>query len=143
MNKIQFILAVAFVGIIGNMTMIAGFPSLYSPYSFTVVVPAIFCADLNLPSIIVRLISVIPLIVFYIAWAFVFVRSPFRITLTQKLIVGLLVILSAIYNVSSYDYGLKYQGKTHTNFICAYNLIFVLVLSILLTRQINISFILA
>jgi len=133
MSKIQLIIVGAvLVGAVGAMTMIAAYPKLHSPYSFTVVIPALLIYDLNLPPFVMRVACVLPLVTLYLAWSFAFLKSRFKITLTQKVVSGLLVILSAVFNVNSFGYGLKYQGEFHTYIMYAYNISLVLGLSLIL-----------
>jgi hypothetical protein len=136
MSKIQLItIGAILVAVMGAMTMIAGLPKLYSPYSFTVVIPALLASGLNLPSPIIRVACVLPLLMLFIGWSFVFVKPPFRITHTQKLIAGLLIVLSVVFNVSSFSYGLKYQGELHTYLMYTYNALLLLGLSLVLWRN--------
>ena len=136
MSKIQLIMVGAIlVGIIGSMTMIAVVPKLYSPYSFTVVAPAIFSSSLNLSPLFYRTASVLPLVVLFLLWCFSFVKPPFKITLVQKIISGLFITLSALFNASSFSYGIKYQGELHTYLMYSYNIIIILCLSVILWKN--------
>lgn len=136
MSKIQLIIVGAIlVGIIGSMTMIAGVPKLYSPYSFTVVIPALFSSNLNFPPLIFRAVSVLPLVVFFLLWSFSFVKPPFKITLAQKIISGIFIILSVVFNAASFGYGLKYQGELHTYLMYSYNIIILLCLSLIVWKN--------
>ncbi len=136
MRKIQFIIIGALlVGIIGSMTMIANSPKLYSPYSFTVVIPALFASSLNLPTLLFQVASVLPLVTIFLLWSFCFVKPPFSITFIQKLICGLTILLSAVFNGGAFSYGLKYQGELHTYLMYTYNIVFVLALSLILWRN--------
>jgi hypothetical protein len=136
MSRIKLIiLGAILVGIIGSMTMIASFPKLYSPYSFTIVIPALFVSSLNLPPLVFRVVSVLPLVVLFLLWSFSFVKPPFRITLTQKIISGLFIILSVVFNTASFSYGLTYQGELHTYLMYTYNIILLLCLSLILWKN--------
>jgi len=118
------------VALLGMMTMIAGFPKLYSPYSFTVVLPAFFIYSLDLPAWLFPVASVVPIILLYLVWVLVLVRPPYRIAKIAKGLAVLLVLLSITFNLVAFKNGVKYQGELHTYVMYAYNIMFILMLAI-------------
>jgi len=108
----------------GMMTMVSGNPTIYSPYSFTVFIPAVFVSNLNLPDVLFFLACVFPITVGYLLWAFAFVRPTFKISTVARALATLIILLSLTFNASAYSYGLKYQGELHTRAVLVINAVF-------------------
>jgi hypothetical protein len=105
--------------------MLANFPTFYSPYSFTVVLPAIAVSSFA-PDIIIgsRLafyaLSALPITVFYLVWSFIFARNLPQISKPSQYLALILVLLSVWHLVAGFKYGLQYQGLAHTLLIYLY-----------------------
>ena len=127
-KTLLILLGAILVGIIGMITMSSGFTTLYSPYSLTVVLSALFIHSLDIPSVLFRVASVIPLVLFYLIWSFVFLKIPFNITVAQRIFATFLVLLSLVLNISTYSNGIIHQGKLHNHMMYIYNITFILAL---------------
>jgi len=114
----------------GMMTFASHVPSVYSPYSFTVVLPAFAFAALEAPGCVIRVGSALPITLLYLLWSFVFVKPPYRIPVPASVFALIFVFLSVAYYITAYRYGVEYQGEQHTHAMYAYNAIFVLGLGV-------------
>lgn len=104
------------------LTMIANYPKVYSPYSFSVVIPALLVGELGLSEFQMYIAAATPTVVLYLIWSIFFVNKSFIVSKPTIVLSAILIVLSVIFNVSSYQYGIKYQGILHTILMYAYNL---------------------
>lgn len=136
MNRIKIIaLGAVPVAAFGMMTMVSANPKIYSPYSFTVFIPAVFISNFDLPDVLFFLACVFPITVGYLLWAFAFVRPTFKISTISRVLASLIILLSLTFNASAYSYGLKYQGELHTRAVLVINAVFVFVLIAILWKN--------
>jgi len=125
MNKAQLIsIGTILVAAVSWLTMTPSVPYLY-PYSLTVVMPRMIASSLGLPPILSQLMGIFPFVFLYLIWSLVFLRSPFKITIIQRLIASLFVLLSVVVNIYSFSYGIKYQGELYTYVLYAYNFVLI------------------
>lgn len=114
----------------GMMTFGSHDSSLYPPNTLTVVLPSFAIYALDLPDELIRVGGALPITLLYLFWSYVFVKPPFRISSPTRALTLILVFLSAVYNITSYNYGIEYQGKQHTHAMYMYNGISVLGLGV-------------
>ena len=126
--KLKIFLGSLVVLIACILSMIANYPKIYSPYSFSVVIPALFISELGLSRVPMYILASIPTVSLYLIWSFFFINNSLKIskpTITFSLII---IILSIAFNVHGYEYGIKYQGLLHTAIMYSYNIGFLVAL---------------
>ncbi|WP_444919621.1 hypothetical protein ACJJID_11540 [Microbulbifer sp. CnH-101-G] len=131
-KKVKIFIGALVIGAIGMLSMVANYPKIYSPYSFTVVIPTLFASSLELPKAAIYIIGILPLLALYLVWSLIFIKPPFSVPKPTIFLAGLFIILSIAFNVSSYTYGIQYQGQTHTFLMYAYNIIYIGLLALVL-----------
>lgn len=119
------------------LTINSNFPILSSPYSLIVTIPLLLASFLQLDKESAYLLSLIPLVSLYLFWSLIFIKPPYTIPKPTLWLVVFFIILSTVFNVYSFQYGVKYQGLTHTLVMYAYNVIFMT--SMFITYQRNVS----
>ena len=122
-SKIFFGSLVVFIACI--LTMFANYPKIYSPYSFSVVIPALFISELGLSRAPVYILAATPTVTFYLIWSFFFINKSLKISKPTIAISLILIILSIVFNVHGYEYGVKYQGLLHTIVMYSYSISFI------------------
>lgn len=123
--KLKILIGFFLVLFIGALTMAASYPKIYSPYSFSVVIPAFMFYALSLPGFLLAILASLPN-------ALLFLLST-RATANGKLKIGrlftgiscLTIFLSIVFLIFSFDNGFQYQGLQHTLFMYLYNSIFI------------------
>ena len=127
---IRFKVLIGFIVVtaISATTMSAGYPTLYSPYSFTIVIPAFAVYGLSLPRPLFQLFASLPVSLAFLISAIPLFKAEKSIGKSFKVISVLIGALSVLYLMASFVYGYKYQGLTHTLVICIYNAIFIVAL---------------
>ena len=110
---------------ISSLTMIANYPKLYSPYSFFVVLPALIASALELPKILLLFIAALPNTLFFLLWSKYTVKDKFLIHKATLKLSCAFVLLSIFFCITSYSYGIKYQGLEHTLLMYCFNLVFI------------------
>jgi hypothetical protein len=123
--KIKIYLGFLVVLSTGALTMTAGYPQIYSPYSFTVVIPVFMLYALAVPSPLLLLLASLPNAIFFLLSTRSTAHDNFKISRLFTSISVLLVLLSVIFLFVSYDYGVQYQGLHHTLFMYLFNGIFI------------------
>lgn len=111
------------------LTMIANYPKIYSPYSFAVVIPVLFVSDTGINKLLMYVFVAIPTVTLYLIWSLFFINKTFKISKPTIALSTLLIIASVIFNISSYKYGIEYQGYLHTILMYGYNIIFLAALA--------------
>ncbi len=104
--------------------------SLYPPNCISVFYPALFSSILSQNLILIAVFAAIPTVSLYLVWSCYFINTNFKISKPTVILSIILIILSVILNISSYQYGVRYQGLTHTILMYSYNLIFLLFLAL-------------
>lgn len=105
----------------GALTMTAGYPKIYSPYSFTVVIPVFMLYALALPKALLLLSASLPNALLFLLSTRSTSHENLKISRFLTGISALLVLLSVIFLFVSYDYGVQYQGLHHTLFMYLFN----------------------
>lgn len=97
---------------------------MYSPYSFTVVLPmfGVYSVVENAGLAILVGGAVVPLA--FSIWCHFFVKRRQRIPVSSLVLAIVLVVLSAAYLAVSWSVGVKYRGGLHTLVMYGYNLAF-------------------
>ena len=113
------------------LSMIANYPKIYSPYSFSVVIPALFISELGLSRVPMYILAAIPTVTLYLIWSFFFINKSLKISKPTIAISLILIILSLVFNVHGYEYGIKYQGLLHTFVMYSYNISFLVALMLI------------
>lgn len=135
-KKIYIIIGAITLGFVSYSTISANVPKIYSPFSFTVVIPVFFLYDMveMLPPFLKLLpfmlsCALIPL--FYIGWSYRLYSGACKIPRRSIILFSITIILSLIYLISSWNYGVAYQGLSYTIAMYALNLIFWIVMILL------------
>ena len=125
------------VSAIGMLSMVANYPKMYSPYSFTVVIPTLLASSLELPKFVIYLLGTFPLAAIYFIWSLFFIKKPFLIPKPTIILAGIFILLSIVFNINSYKYGLQYQGQAHTFLMYGYNIAIIGLLTFILKRNMS------
>ena len=107
-------------------------PKIYSPYSLIVILLGMTIYELfQVGKLTVYLLSsfVIPLL--FLLWSLPLLSGQTQIIKRSKIITILLVLLSLVWLIASWSYGIQYQGITHTVAVDIFNVMFWLVLFLL------------
>ena len=124
--KLQIIIGGLLVSIIGGLSIVANYPRIYSPCSLIVVIPALSARELDLPMFFTYILGIFPLTIFYLIWSFTFVKQPDSIPKPTAILAAICIVLSVAFNISSYKYGIQYQGQLHTYLMYFFNLILII-----------------
>ena len=115
---------------ISYLTVNSGVPTVWCPFSITVVIPALLLSGFINPHIaIIIAASFIP--IFFFFWSTPLLKGKKEIPIKTKIVSLFFIALSITNLIFSWEYGEKYQGITHTLVMCAYNVIFWVVLFLL------------
>ena len=103
-----------------------GVPTLICPLPTMTIMPAFLLASppSHLP---VRLATLVPVVLFF-AWSPGLFRGKMRVPKRSWALLITLTVLSVIYFVGSWRYGIQYQGREYTVGVCAINLVWIVVL---------------
>lgn len=108
---------------------LTGTPTLLCPLPCLTVVPAFLLSGIHLEHAAV----VIPAILFF-AWNPSLFRGSSTIPKRTYLLFVFATVLSVIWFIGGWKYGLQYQGPTYTHLICALNVAWIAGLGVLLFR---------
>jgi hypothetical protein len=117
---------------------LTGFPTLLCPLPFLTVVPAFLLSTGHSQVAAV----VVPTILFF-AWNPGLFRGSSTMPKRTYTLFVIASVLSVIWFIRGWKYGLQYEGPTFTHFICAVNIVWVVGLGVLLflRQKVNPSFI--
>lgn len=124
--KLQIIIGGLFVSIAGGLSMVANYPKIYSPYSLIVVIPTMLAGAIELSRFIAYFLGIFPLAILYLIWSFSFIREPYSIPKPTVILAAICIVLSGVFNITSYKYGIQYQGQLHTLLMYLFNLILII-----------------
>ncbi len=115
---------------VGWATISAGYPRIYSPYSFPVVVPVLALSEVfrGIAAPLAFALGSLPIPLSFIAWSFHLLGGQEEIPKRSGVAALVLVFLSAVFLLAGWSYGIQYQGITHTAAMCLFNLCFWIVL---------------
>ncbi len=116
---------------ISYSTISSNVPRIYSPYSFSVVIPTFMLYSVLGSSTITTITSTLLIPVLYILWCFHLLRDCKAIPKRSLVCSSILIFLSAYQLTVSWTYGIKYQGMVHTIVMYIFNIIFWIALFIM------------
>jgi len=125
----------------GALSIWTGLPSLWSPYSLPVVIPAFMVGDsisnANFAGreLLLPLLAAVPVALAYVSWVSPQSSRSSQIptrSLAAFLIVAALVIIDFLIE---WPYAMQYRGATHTYFMVGYNLAFLSGIALLRSRN--------
>jgi len=128
--KLKIIIGGLIVIAASCLTMIASYPKIYSPYSLSVVFPALIISSREMGEAVIHLLSSIPILVLYLIFSIAFIKPTYKISKPTLSLAIVLVLLSVVFNIYGYKYGIKYQGMLHTVVMYVYNLVLLSLLSV-------------
>lgn len=111
------------ISITSYLTVGANYPTMYAPYSLISAVPVVM-----FPSYFVVLV-VLPII--YLLWSFPLATGQKQIPTRTNIISITLVLLSFIYLMMGWQYGITYQGFFHVISMYVFNILFWSILLVL------------
>jgi hypothetical protein len=133
MMRIKFIVSAALVLLAGAVSIYHGAPALWSPLPLLVVLTGFALSELpiNRPDFPFReltlsLLASIPITAAYFAWSALPVAAS-RIPARSVVLLTLVAMLSLVFFLGSWSYGVTYQGLFHTIAVATINGAFVLV----------------
>jgi hypothetical protein len=127
--KLRIIIGSLIVMVASCLTMIASEPKVYSPYSLSVVIPALIFSSKEMGQITIGLLASVPTLLLYLIFSITSIKPKYTISKPTIGMAVTLVILSVAFNIHGYQYGIKYQGTLHTHLMYAYNLVLLSLLS--------------
>jgi hypothetical protein len=102
--------------------MLSGVPTLLCPFPFVTIVPVILAAVQLHP-----LAVLFPTTIFFL-WCPKLFQGQEKIPTRSFIFLGVLTVLTAIWFISSWSYGLQYQGPAFTYGTCAVNIGWIILL---------------
>jgi len=117
--------------IICYFTICADYPKIYSPYSFPVVIPLLILSDLLNSSFIAIVVSTLIVPILFMLSIKYFLQDSYRITNVFKIVVFVIMLISTIFLLTGWRYGIQYQGYRHTIAMYIFNAMFITILFIL------------
>jgi hypothetical protein len=126
------LLGAMLIWLAGYLSVQAPVPTVWSPYSLPTAIPALLIHDL-FPSLWLPFLT-FPLAAVFVIWSFPLLNLRPRLPLRSIVLFVVLVILSLVFHVGSWPYGIKYQGLHHTVLLVTFNIAAVLLLVGVLLR---------
>jgi hypothetical protein len=111
-----YVIAASLIAYTSFLTVSASSPTIYSPYSFAVVFPAMM---LPFGEVSCFFISII-----YLMWSFPLAKGQKKIPIRSIILSVVLILLSAAYFYSGMKYGFEYQEEAYVKGVCTLNGIF-------------------
>lgn len=99
-------------------------PQFYSPYSLPVVIPTLISLSFFEEKIFSLVLWPSFIAILYLTWSLFLKERTWKIPFRTLTLTIILVLLSFIYLISSWNYALIYQGRTHTIIIYLFSLLF-------------------
>jgi len=119
--KLKVILGLFLVLVVSSLTMSAGYPKIYSPYSLTVVIPLLALNTLGLSGILLVFCASLPKALLFFASTVPTMRGNAKVGRILAGLSAILMLLSIGFLFIFYDYGVQYQGKQHTLLMYLFN----------------------
>lgn len=119
------LLVPAYVGL-----LLSGVPTLLCPLPALTVIPAFVMSSLSAGRF-TRAAVLVPTLLFF-AWNPALFWGEARVPKRTWALLGIATVLSAVWFVGSWKYGLEYQGRRHTYLVCVVNSLCLMVLWTLL-----------
>lgn len=110
------------------LTICANYPRIYSPYSFTIVMPLFFFYSFFDGTPITFFLSTLIGPIFYALWCFPLIKGQSKIPKRTVIMTPILVTASFALLFTSWNYGAEYQGKAHTILMYIFNASFWILL---------------
>jgi hypothetical protein len=124
LSIVFFLLCALLVWFASFLTISGGVPHLYSPFSFIIIIPALYLSSYPGTQSLASLIAALVGPVLFAAWSFPIMKGQMRIPKRSKILAIVLVVLSIVFLISGWSYGNQYQGAFHTIAIYIFNLAF-------------------
>jgi hypothetical protein len=111
---------------------LTGVPTLLCPLPYLTVVPALLLSGMHLQYAAV----LIPVILFF-AWNPGLFRGSSTIPKRTYILFVIAAVMSVIWFIPGWKYGLQYQGPTYTHYICVLNIAWIAGIGVLLFLRRN------
>ncbi len=103
--------------------MLSGVHTLLCPFPFVTIVPAFMLASVQLHP----LAALVPAALFFL-WCPGLFRGQTKVPNRSVVFFGILTVLTGIFFIGSWSYGLQYQGAAFTYGTCAANIAWIILL---------------
>lgn len=100
----------------------SGAPTLISPLPALTIVPAFLFSGLFRDASLFKIVAVLPTLLFF-AWNPNLLRGEAKIPKRSYVLFSTAIVLSAVYFIASWKWGIQYQGIRYVQTICAINLV--------------------
>lgn len=110
--------------------LVSGVPTILCPFPMLTILPAFLLSDLDLAKAAVA----VPTLLFF-AWCPGLFRGQARIPTRSYALFIVAAILSVIYFVESWKWGLEYQGPLFTHVVCIVNIVCLAILGFAFARS--------
>lgn len=112
--------------VISYATIIADYPTIYSPFSIPVVVPVLLLSEVFRGEAMVyaAILGTLTIPLLFLAWSFPLCRKQEQIPKRTLAAALTLISLSAFSLLFGWSYGIQYQGMMHTLSMYLYNFCF-------------------
>lgn len=110
--------------------LVSGVPTLLCSFPTLTVLPAFLLADLHFSKAAVA----VPTLLFFV-WNPGLFRGEAIVPKRSYVLLAIATVLSVVYFVASWNWGLKYQGPQHVYVVCAVNVAWVTLLILAFARS--------
>ena len=116
--------------IVGTLSIFTSRPTVISPYSFPVIIPAFFisASRLDAPEFFLKCLYALPFAIFYMIWVSQNLTHNYKLSGATKVLTFISLFLSILWYFYGYEYGVKYKGLLQVNVLVAINICFLITL---------------
>jgi hypothetical protein len=111
-------------------SLVAGVPTEICPLPLLTIIPAFIFSGAHQVAVIV------PSLLFFV-WNRGLLRGEARTPNRSYVLIGVLTILTIIYFVKGWDFGLRYQGLGYTRAVCLVNIVWIIAILMVCARSWN------
>ena len=107
------------------LTVSAGSPRYYSPFSLTTVLPIFLVYTSGISGVALSFIAAIPNAFVFLISTLSLTEQDSKLTKPFTIFCAITILLSIAFFVVSFSYGVTYQGLSHTVLMCIFSSIFI------------------
>ena len=130
-SMLRFLAGAMLLWGVAYVTVSANVPTIYSPYSFLVIIPVLSLHNFIESHVLTLAIGTTLIPVSFLLWSFPLLHGQIRIPIRTRVLTIIMVLLSLAFLIMGWSYGNQYQGLAHTIAMYLLNLICWLVMFIL------------
>jgi len=123
--KLKIVFCFIIITVCTALTVSAGFPRYYSPFSLPTVLPMFLVYSSGISGMTLSFVAAIPNALVFLISTLSLTEQDSKLTKPFTIFCGIIILFSIVFFVFTFSYGVIYQGLRHTLLMCIFSGTFI------------------